>query len=92
MQPSTVAGSPMLRPAFVALTYVVAVLVVAARVLLHFEPPPTILLANIVGVALLSAPTPLRIFMNEPANVWRNGSDSLLTASIGFGVTFGGCG
>lgn len=81
----------MLRPAFVALTCVIAVLVVAARVLLHFEPPP-ILLANIVGVALLSAPTPLRIFMNEPANVWRNGSDSLLTASIGFGVTFGGCG
>ena len=29
-----------------------------------------LLLANIVGVALLSAPTPLRIFMNEPANVW----------------------
>jgi len=28
------------------------------------------LLANIVGIALLSAPTPLRIFMNEPANVW----------------------
>ena len=28
------------------------------------------LLANIIGVALLSAPTPLRVFMNEPANVW----------------------
>ena len=28
------------------------------------------LLANVVGVALLSAPTPLRVFMNEPANVW----------------------
>src|SRR5438105_14066475 len=28
------------------------------------------LLANIVTVALLSAPTPLRVFMNEPANVW----------------------
>jgi hypothetical protein len=28
------------------------------------------LLANIVGVALLSAPTPFRVFMNEPANVW----------------------
>lgn len=28
------------------------------------------LLANVVGIALLSAPTPLRVFMNEPANVW----------------------
>ena len=28
------------------------------------------LLINIIGVALLSAPTPIRIFMNEPANVW----------------------
>ena len=28
------------------------------------------LLINIIGVALLSAPTPLRVFMNEPANVW----------------------
>jgi hypothetical protein len=28
------------------------------------------LLINIVAVALLSAPTPLRVFMNEPANVW----------------------
>lgn len=28
------------------------------------------LLANIVGVALLSAPTPFRVFMNEPANTW----------------------
>jgi hypothetical protein len=29
-----------------------------------------VLLANVVSVALLSAPTPLRVFMNEPANVW----------------------
>jgi hypothetical protein len=29
-----------------------------------------VLLANVVGVALLSAPTPRRVFMNEPANVW----------------------
>ncbi len=29
-----------------------------------------LLLANILVVALLSAPTPLRVFMNEPANVW----------------------
>ena len=28
------------------------------------------LLVNIITVALLSAPTPLRVFMNEPANVW----------------------
>ena len=28
------------------------------------------LLINIIGVALLSAPTPIRVFMNEPANVW----------------------
>jgi hypothetical protein len=29
-----------------------------------------VLLANIVGVALLSAPTPFRVFMNEPANTF----------------------
>ena len=29
-----------------------------------------LLLANILIVALLSAPTPFRVFMNEPANVW----------------------
>ena len=29
-----------------------------------------LLLANIVGVALLSAPTPFRVFMNEPANTF----------------------
>ena len=28
------------------------------------------LLLNVLTVALLSAPTPLRVFMNEPANVW----------------------
>ncbi len=28
------------------------------------------LLLNILIVALLSAPTPMRVFMNEPANVW----------------------
>lgn len=28
------------------------------------------LLLNIVTIAILSAPTPLRVFMNEPANVW----------------------
>ena len=30
----------------------------------------TLLLANILVVAALSAPTPLRAFMNEPSNVW----------------------
>jgi hypothetical protein len=29
-----------------------------------------VLLANILTIALLSAPTPLRFFHNEPANVW----------------------
>src|SRR5215218_1572553 len=29
-----------------------------------------LLLANVLVVALLSAPTPLRVFMNEPANTW----------------------
>jgi hypothetical protein len=28
------------------------------------------LLANVVTIAILSTPTPLRVFMNEPANVW----------------------
>ena len=28
------------------------------------------LLANVVTIAVLSAPTPMRVFMNEPANVW----------------------
>ncbi len=28
------------------------------------------LLANVVAIAALSAPTPLRVFANEPANVW----------------------
>ena len=30
----------------------------------------TLLLVNVVTIALLSAPTPMRVFMNEPANVW----------------------
>jgi len=28
------------------------------------------LLVNILAIAVLSAPTPIRVFMNEPANVW----------------------
>ncbi len=31
------------------------------------------LLANVVGIALLSAPTPIRVFWNEPANLWITG-------------------
>ncbi|HYH80305.1 MAG TPA: hypothetical protein VEX86_10920 [Longimicrobium sp.] len=30
----------------------------------------TLLLANVLVVAMLSAPTPFRVFMNEPANTW----------------------
>jgi len=30
----------------------------------------TLLLANVLVIALLSAPTPFRVFMNEPANTW----------------------
>jgi D-alanyl-D-alanine-carboxypeptidase/D-alanyl-D-alanine-endopeptidase len=30
----------------------------------------TLLLCNIILIALLSAPTPFRVFKNEPANVW----------------------
>src|SRR5437762_4510717 len=40
------------------------------RVVLAWNVLGTLLLANIVGVALLSAPTPFRVFMNEPSNVW----------------------
>jgi hypothetical protein len=29
-----------------------------------------LLLANVLVIALLSAPTPFRVFMNEPANTW----------------------
>lgn len=30
----------------------------------------SLLLANVVVIAIVSLPTPLRVFMNEPANVW----------------------
>lgn len=40
------------------------------RLLLAWNTLGSLLLANIVGIALLSAPTPLRVFVNEPANVW----------------------
>lgn len=40
------------------------------RLLVTWNTLGVLLLANILGVALLSAPTPMRRFMNEPANVW----------------------
>ena len=43
---------------------------VSPRVVLAWNTLGLALLANIIGVALLSAPTPFRVFMNEPANVW----------------------
>ena len=42
----------------------------SARIVLAWNILGTLLLANILGIALLSAPTPLRVFMNEPSNVW----------------------
>lgn len=40
------------------------------RIVLAWNILGTLLLANILGIALLSAPTPLRVFMNEPSNIW----------------------
>jgi hypothetical protein len=40
------------------------------RVLFAWNTLGALLLANILVVAVLSAPTPLRAFTNEPANVW----------------------
>ncbi|HEX7981158.1 MAG TPA: hypothetical protein VF461_21295 [Gemmatimonadaceae bacterium] len=40
------------------------------RLVLAWNVLGTLLLANIVVVALLSAPTPFRVFMNEPANTF----------------------
>ena len=42
----------------------------ASRLVLAWNVLGLGLLANILIVALLSAPTPLRVFMNEPANDW----------------------
>jgi hypothetical protein len=41
-----------------------------ARVVGAWNVVGAALLLNVVGVGLLSAPTPLRVFHNEPANVW----------------------
>ena len=43
---------------------------VAPRLVLAWNVVSAALLANIVIVALLSAPTPMRVFLNEPSNVW----------------------
>ncbi|HEX6748006.1 MAG TPA: hypothetical protein VF092_12000 [Longimicrobium sp.] len=43
---------------------------VPLRVVAAWNVVGTLLLANVLVVALLSTPTPLRIFTNEPANVW----------------------
>jgi len=43
---------------------------VPPRLVLAWNVIGTLLLANVLVIALLSAPTPLRVFMNEPANVW----------------------
>jgi len=40
------------------------------RLVLAWNTVGVALLLNILAVALLSAPTPFRVFMNEPANVW----------------------
>jgi hypothetical protein len=40
------------------------------RLVIAWNALGALLLANIVGIALLSAPTPVRVFMNEPANTW----------------------
>lgn len=42
----------------------------SARVVLAWNVAALALLANIVAIAVLSMPTPLRWFANEPANTW----------------------
>lgn len=43
---------------------------VSLRIVWAWNVLGSVLLANILAIALLSAPTPLRAFHNEPANVW----------------------
>ncbi|HVG44372.1 MAG TPA: hypothetical protein VM890_06555, partial [Longimicrobium sp.] len=43
---------------------------VSPKVVLLWNVLGSLLLANVVTIAILSAPTPLRTFMNEPANTW----------------------
>ncbi|HET7463017.1 MAG TPA: hypothetical protein VFJ82_17320 [Longimicrobium sp.] len=40
------------------------------RLVLAWNVLGSLLLANVLVIAVLSTPTPLRVFMNEPANVW----------------------
>ena len=40
------------------------------RLMFAWNTLGVVLLLNILVVALLSAPTPMRVFMNEPSNVW----------------------
>ncbi len=42
----------------------------SSRVVFAWNTLGVVLLLNIVVIAMLSAPTPFRVFMNEPANVW----------------------
>jgi hypothetical protein len=42
----------------------------SARLVFAWNTLGLALLLNVVVIALLSAPTPFRVFMNEPANVW----------------------
>jgi hypothetical protein len=42
----------------------------SARIVFAWNTLGVGLLLNIVVIAMLSAPTPFRVFMNEPANVW----------------------
>jgi len=42
----------------------------SSRVVFAWNTVGVLLLLNILIVALLSAPTPMRVFMNEPANIW----------------------
>lgn len=43
---------------------------VSPRVVLLWNVLGSLLLLNVLTIAILSAPTPLRVFTNEPANVW----------------------
>lgn len=43
---------------------------VPRRLVAAWNAMGALLLANVLVIAVLSAPTPLRVFMNEPANTW----------------------
>jgi hypothetical protein len=54
----------------VVVTFLVATGRASVRLVRAWNVLSMVLLVNIVTIALLSAPTPYRVFMNEPANVW----------------------